>query len=67
MSTWPNKTVPQFTNAELAAAIEQHQDDPDPVIRDLVRSCTDEWEHRRGIRRSLAVEQNRADLAAEFC
>ncbi|MEU1284928.1 hypothetical protein [Kitasatospora sp. NPDC005856] len=46
---WPNKTTPEFTDAELAAAIEQHQNDPDPVTRDLVASCTREWERRHGL------------------
>ena len=50
MSNWPNKTVPEFTDAELANAIEQHQNNPDPAIRDIVRDCTHEWERRRGLR-----------------
>ncbi|MFG2919643.1 hypothetical protein ACGF0D_43095 [Kitasatospora sp. NPDC048298] len=49
MSTWPNKPVSEFTDEELADAIEQHQADTDPVTRDLVRGCTREWERRRGL------------------
>lgn len=44
---WPNKPTPEFTDAELSAAIEQHQDDPDPAVQEIVRSCIREWERRR--------------------
>lgn len=47
--TWPNKTVPNFTDAELAAAIEEHQDDPDPTTRQIVQSCFREWDRRHGL------------------
>ncbi|MFJ8856339.1 hypothetical protein [Streptomyces sp. NPDC102437] len=46
---WPNKPVPDFTDTELIEAIEHNETDPDPVTRDLVRSCSREWERRRGI------------------
>ena len=48
-SNWPNKTVPNFTDAELAAAIEEHQDDPDPTTRQIVQSCFREWDRRHGL------------------
>lgn len=48
-SHWPNKTIPEFTDAELSAAIEQNQADPDPATRDIVRSCVGEWERRHGL------------------
>ncbi|WP_282204525.1 hypothetical protein [Kitasatospora fiedleri] len=46
---WPNKIIHEFTDDELADAIERNEADRDPVIRDLVRDCTREWERRRGI------------------
>ncbi|MGW4810538.1 hypothetical protein ACWEPB_02685 [Kitasatospora cineracea] len=46
---WPNKTVPEFTDDELADAIEHNETSRDLVTRDLVRDCTREWERRRGI------------------
>ncbi|MFJ8626241.1 hypothetical protein ACIRD3_25860 [Kitasatospora sp. NPDC093550] len=46
---WPNKTVPEFTDAELATAIKRHQDDPDPVTQSIVCSCWGEWERRHGL------------------
>ncbi|WP_406157728.1 hypothetical protein [Streptomyces canus] len=46
---WPDKPVVQFTDEELVTAIERHQGDPDPVTRDIVRSCVREWERRRGL------------------
>jgi hypothetical protein len=46
---WPNKTVPNFTDDELATAIEQHEGDPDPVTQQITQSCIREWEHRRGL------------------
>ncbi|MGA5824256.1 hypothetical protein ACPC54_41235 [Kitasatospora sp. NPDC094028] len=49
ISNWPDKPVPEFTDAELCAAIEHHQDDPDPVTQEIVRSCWREWEKRRGL------------------
>jgi hypothetical protein len=48
-STWPNKPVPEFTDDELATAIEQHQNSTDPVTRDIVRGCIREWERRKGL------------------
>ncbi|WP_160330279.1 hypothetical protein [Streptomyces roseifaciens] len=47
--TWPNKTVPNFTDEELAAAIEQHQGEPDPVTRQITQGCIREWERRHGL------------------
>ncbi|MGW1306510.1 hypothetical protein ACWD5R_43720 [Streptomyces sp. NPDC002514] len=49
MSPWPNKPIPDFTDEELNAAIEEHQGDPDPVIRQIVRGCWREWERRKGL------------------
>ncbi|MFI5769626.1 hypothetical protein ACIA74_13905 [Streptomyces sp. NPDC051658] len=49
MSTWPNKTIPNLTDTELAEAIEQHQDDPDPVTRQITQGCVREWERRKGL------------------
>ncbi|MFE9197823.1 hypothetical protein ACFYMH_17375 [Streptomyces albidoflavus] len=49
MSTWPNKTVSNFTDDELAESIEQHQGDPDPVTRQMVQACIREWERRHGL------------------
>lgn len=49
MATWPNKTAPEMTTDELAAAIEQHEGDPDPVTRQIVQGCVREWERRHGI------------------
>ncbi|MGW4972633.1 hypothetical protein ACWEP3_22135 [Streptomyces albidoflavus] len=49
MPTWPNKTVPNFTNEELADSIEQHQSNPDPATRQMVQGCIREWERRHGI------------------
>ena len=46
---WPNKVIPDFTDTELADAIEQHQGDADPVTQEIVRSCTREWERRHGL------------------
>lgn len=46
---WPDKPVTEFTDAELADAIERHESDPDPVTHDLVRSCIHEWERRKGL------------------
>ena len=37
MSTWPNKTVPNCTNEELAEAIERHQGNPDATSRQMVQ------------------------------
>ncbi|MEV5205762.1 hypothetical protein [Streptomyces sp. NPDC053720] len=47
---WPNKLVTDFSDAELADAIERNETDPDPVTRDLVGSCVREWERRKGLR-----------------
>ncbi|MFB7677853.1 hypothetical protein ACFC26_41285 [Kitasatospora purpeofusca] len=47
--SWPDKTVAEFSDDELATAIEQREGDRDPVTRDLVRSCWQEWERRRGL------------------
>ncbi|MCC3767297.1 hypothetical protein [Streptomyces sp. UNOC14_S4] len=49
MPKWPDKTIPNFTDEELNAAIEQHESNPDPVIRQIVQGCWREWERRRGI------------------
>lgn len=49
MSTWPNKTVPQFTDEELADAIDLHEGDPDPVTKQITQGCIQEWERRRGL------------------
>lgn len=46
---WPNKTIANFNDDELATAIERHQDDPDPVTRQIVRGCVREWERRHGL------------------
>ncbi|RPE34936.1 hypothetical protein [Kitasatospora cineracea] len=46
---WPNKIIAEFTDDELADAIQQNETDRDPVTRGLVRDCTSEWERRRGI------------------
>lgn len=46
---WPNKTIPQFTDKELADSIKRHQDDPEPVTRDIVRSCWREVARRHGL------------------
>ncbi|MFD5566276.1 hypothetical protein [Kitasatospora griseola] len=46
---WPNKPVDQFTDEELADAIDRHEGDRDPVTRDLVRDCSREWARRRGL------------------
>jgi hypothetical protein len=43
---WPDKTVSEFTDVELAAAIEAHHD---AVNDDLVQSCIREWERRRDL------------------
>ncbi|MFE7268743.1 hypothetical protein ACFU9B_43485 [Streptomyces sp. NPDC057592] len=48
-SSWPNKVVTDFTDAELVDAIESHETDPNPVTRDMVRSCVREWERRKGL------------------
>jgi hypothetical protein len=45
-SKWPNKLIAEFTDTELADAIERNESDPDPVTRDIVRSCVREWERR---------------------
>lgn len=49
MPSWPDKPVTEFTDDELATAIDQHEGAPDPVTRDIVRSCTREWERRHGL------------------
>lgn len=49
MSSWPNKPIAQFTNEELADAIERHQDSTDQVIRDMVTGCWRELERRHGL------------------
>lgn len=49
MANWPNKTIPDFTDDELATAIEQRQDDPNPVTQQIVQGCIREWERRRGL------------------
>ncbi|MFG3051379.1 hypothetical protein ACGFZP_10600 [Kitasatospora sp. NPDC048239] len=49
---WPDKPVPEYTDTELATAIERHQDDTDPVTQSIVQSCIREWERRRGLPRS---------------
>ncbi|MFF2043877.1 hypothetical protein ACFVVX_25995 [Kitasatospora sp. NPDC058170] len=49
---WPDKTIPEFTDTELSAAIERHQDDPDSVVQEIVRSCVREWERRHGLPRT---------------
>ncbi|MDO0929728.1 hypothetical protein QQY24_32010 [Streptomyces sp. TG1A-8] len=46
---WPSKTVPDFTDDELATAIEQHEHSADPVNRQIAQGCIREWESRRGI------------------
>ncbi|NGO71835.1 hypothetical protein [Streptomyces boncukensis] len=49
MSTWPHKTIPELTDTELAAAIEEHEGDPDPVTRQIVDGCIREWERRHDL------------------
>ncbi|WP_318201057.1 hypothetical protein [Streptomyces sp. SCL15-4] len=49
MPNWPNKPVADFTDDELATAIEQHENSADPVIKQIVQSCIREWEQRRGL------------------
>lgn len=46
---WPNKPVTEFSDTELVSAIEANQFDTNAVTRDLVRSCTREWERRNGL------------------
>lgn len=46
---WPDKQTADFTDEELADAIETQEGDPDPVTRSLVESCTREWESRRSL------------------
>ncbi|MEE1784173.1 hypothetical protein PUR71_14885 [Streptomyces sp. SP17BM10] len=47
--SWPNKVIPDFTDAELVAAIKEHEHNPDPVIESIVRGCWREWERRHGL------------------
>lgn len=47
--SWPNKAVPEFTDEELATAIEKHEGDPDPVTKQITDGCIREWESRRGL------------------
>lgn len=47
--SWPNKTIPNCTDDELATAIEDHQGDPDPVTRQITEGCIREWERRHGL------------------
>ena len=49
MSNWPNKTIPNFTDVELATAIEQHEDSADPVTRQITQGCIREWERRKDL------------------
>jgi hypothetical protein len=49
MPNWPNKTIPNFTDDELTAAIKENENNPDPVIRQIVQGCWREWERRKGL------------------
>ncbi|MET8703637.1 NUDIX hydrolase [Kitasatospora sp. NPDC004723] len=49
MGKWPEKPAEQLTDEELADVIEANQDDPDPVVRDIVGGYVREWERRRGL------------------
>ncbi|WP_428956183.1 hypothetical protein [Streptomyces sp. cg35] len=49
MANWPNKTIPELTDAELVAAIEEHQFSSDRVTRQIVQGCIREWERRNGL------------------
>ncbi|HEX5567105.1 MAG TPA: hypothetical protein VFY14_09320 [Streptomyces sp.] len=46
---WPDKTIPNFTDNELVTAIEEHQNNPDPTIRQITQGCIREWERRNGL------------------
>lgn len=49
MGLWPNKTIPQMTDAELATAIEQNQGDTSTVTQQITEGCVREWERRNGL------------------
>lgn len=40
MSNWPSRAVPNFTDDELATAIERHESDPDPVTQQITRAAS---------------------------
>lgn len=48
-SRWRGRPIIEFTDTELAAAIERYGDESDPVTRDLVRSCVRELGRRKGL------------------
>lgn len=49
MGIWPNKTVTQMTNNELATGIEQNQNDPNAATQQIVQGCWRELERRHGL------------------